>query len=249
MSVLYVFSPSFGKIIYWLYELIGSFGWAIIVFTILSRIAILPLTIYQQKVRVQRERIKPELTKLQKKYKQDPKKLHVEQMELYKREGISMTAGCLPAVLQSFIIISVFGAMSAIENKAGIPYYVDYIFNGNVSIAESVVSKSFLLLPNLSEPSLIMAIIATVTTFVSFQVAQRFAEKVPGQGNTIMKVMPFITAFFTYTIGMRYPSALALYWTVSALLQLATSAYMGAIYYPKLKERVIGKKNIIEEKK
>lgn len=99
----------------WLLELIykgiPNYFVAIFLFTLLVRLLMFPLSLKSQKMQADRARIAPRLERLQKKYKQDPKKLQEKQMALYEKEGVSMTGGCLPMLLQMVVL---FGIISVI---------------------------------------------------------------------------------------------------------------------------------------
>ncbi len=84
---------------------------SIVVFTILVRVAILPLTAQQQRSAKSMQRLQPELKKLQDKYKNDREKLAQEQMALYKEHGVNPLGGCLPLVIQFPILIGLYQAI------------------------------------------------------------------------------------------------------------------------------------------
>ena len=106
-------SNLFGYLLNFLYELVNNnFGFAIILFSILLRIILLPVTIKQQKSMEKTNKIQGELKSLQFKYKNNPEMLNKETMELYKREKISPFSGCLSAIVQIIIILSVFYLVS-----------------------------------------------------------------------------------------------------------------------------------------
>lgn len=106
-------SNLFGYLLNFLYELVNNnFGFAIILFSVLLRIILLPITIKQQKSMEKTNKIQGELKSLQFKYKNNPEMLNKETMELYKREKISPFSGCLSAIAQIVIILSVFYLVS-----------------------------------------------------------------------------------------------------------------------------------------
>lgn len=105
MSYIYKF---FGAILEAIYSVIPNFGWAIIVFTVLVRILLLPLMVKQQKSMVNMQKIQPELTKIQKKYANDKEKLNEETMKLYQQYNVNPMGGCLPLLIQMPILIAVY---------------------------------------------------------------------------------------------------------------------------------------------
>ena len=103
----------FGYVLNFLYNSLGSYGIAIIVFSIMLRIILLPLTINQQKSMKKSGKLQAEMQEIQRKYKNNPEKLNQETMELYKREKMSPFSGCFSSIIQIFIILSVFWLVSS----------------------------------------------------------------------------------------------------------------------------------------
>ncbi|MCB9454615.1 MAG: YidC/Oxa1 family membrane protein insertase [Anaerolineaceae bacterium] len=85
---------------------------AIVVFTILVRLAMYPLTAQQQRSSVAMQNVQPEMKKLQEKYKNDKEKLAQEQMKLYKEHGVNPLGGCLPLLIQFPIWIGLYQAIN-----------------------------------------------------------------------------------------------------------------------------------------
>ena len=105
-------SSAFGYALNFLYELVNNYGIAIIIFSIVLRIILIPITFKQQKDQKKTAKIQGKLSELQKKYKNDPEKLNQETMALYKSEKMSPFSGCLTGILQILIILSVFWLVS-----------------------------------------------------------------------------------------------------------------------------------------
>ena len=82
-------SELFGYILNWLYGLVNNYGLAIIIFSILLRVILIPITIKQQKSMKKSAELQKEMTEIQKKYGNNPEKLNQETIELYKREKMS----------------------------------------------------------------------------------------------------------------------------------------------------------------
>lgn len=101
-----------GYVLNYIYEFVKNYGIAIILFTILLKIVWLPISIWQQKSMKKSARIQEESNKLQTKYKNDPEKLNQEIIELYRREKTNPLSGCVGAILQFVIFISVFYLVS-----------------------------------------------------------------------------------------------------------------------------------------
>jgi len=102
------FANLFGYLLNFLYNLLNNFGFAIILFSILVKIILLPISISQQKTMKKTAKIQDELKVLQVKYKNNPEALQKETMEVYKREKMNPFSGCLSAIIQIVLLFSVF---------------------------------------------------------------------------------------------------------------------------------------------
>lgn len=105
-------SEIFGYVLNWLYAFFNNYGIAIIIFSVILRVILIPITIKQQKSMKKSAELQKEMTEIQKKYKNNPEKLNQETIELYKREKMSPFSGCLSSILQLVIILSVFWLVS-----------------------------------------------------------------------------------------------------------------------------------------
>lgn len=100
-----------GWIVRTIYDLVQNYGVAIILFTIVMKLILLPLNIKSQKAMKKQQKIQPILAELQKKYANDQQKLQQETMKLYKENNVSMMGGCLPMLLQMPILIALYQAI------------------------------------------------------------------------------------------------------------------------------------------
>lgn len=98
----------FGWVLSLCYRLGNNYGLAILLFTIITRIFLLPLAIKQQRSTAEMVRMAPKLENLRKKYGKDQKRLNEETMNLYKEENYSPFGGCLPMLIQIPIIWVLF---------------------------------------------------------------------------------------------------------------------------------------------
>ncbi len=105
-------SNLFGYLLNWLYQIFNNYGIAIIVFSVILRIILIPITIKQQKTMKKTAEMQEKMKDIQKKYKNNPEKLNQETIELYKKEKMSPFSGCLTSILQIIIILAVFYLVS-----------------------------------------------------------------------------------------------------------------------------------------
>lgn len=102
------FANLFGYLLNFLYNIIGNYGWAIIVFCIVIKLLMLPLAIKQQKTLKKNQKLQVKMKEIQFKYKNDPERLNQATMQLYQEEKINPFSGCLSGILQIVLLISIF---------------------------------------------------------------------------------------------------------------------------------------------
>ena len=105
-------SQLFGYLLNALYTVFNNYGIAIIIFSVILRIILIPVTIKQQKSMKKSAELQDEMKEIQRKYKNNPEKLNQETIDLYKREKLSPFAGCFSSIIQLIIILSVFWLIS-----------------------------------------------------------------------------------------------------------------------------------------
>ena len=104
----YLITRPLGFIIENIYNFVQNYGLAIILFTVVVKLILLPLNIKSQKAMRKQQKIQPIITKLQEKYKNDQEKLQREMMKVYKENNVSMMGGCLPMLIQMPILIGLY---------------------------------------------------------------------------------------------------------------------------------------------
>lgn len=104
----YIITKPMGFIIEHIYQLVANYGLAIIIFTLIIKLILIPLNIRSQKAMKKQQKIQPVLQELQQKYANDQEKLQREMMKLYKENNISMAGGCLPMLIQMPVLIGLY---------------------------------------------------------------------------------------------------------------------------------------------
>ncbi|MCI8412456.1 MAG: YidC/Oxa1 family membrane protein insertase [Clostridia bacterium] len=102
------FANLFGYLLELLYNLVNNYGLAIILFTVTIKLILLPLSIKQQRTTKKSAELQEKMKILQFKYKNDPEKLNQEMMKMYKDEKMSPFSGCLTAIIQMLLLLSIF---------------------------------------------------------------------------------------------------------------------------------------------
>ena len=107
------FANIFGYLLNFIYQLVNNYGIAIIIFCIVLKLIMLPLSIKQQRTMKKSAKLQDKMKQLQFKYKNDPEKLNQEVMKMYKEENMSPFSGCLSSIVQIMILLSVFYLVSS----------------------------------------------------------------------------------------------------------------------------------------
>ena len=107
MSFLGFLAPIFGVVMEWIYRLIPNYGWTLIVFTLLTKILMFPLSLKQQKSTARMAAYNPMIQEIQKKWANDKQRQQEELMKLQEETGMSMTAGCWPMLLNMLILFGI----------------------------------------------------------------------------------------------------------------------------------------------
>ncbi|GAB4512337.1 MAG: membrane protein insertase YidC [Sulfuricaulis sp.] len=180
----------------WFHRLLGNWGWAIILLTVLIKAVFYPLSAKSYKSMAHMRKMQPKMQALKERYGDDRQKLNQAMMELYKTEKINPLGGCLPILIQ----IPVFLAL----------YWV---------LLESVEMRQapwILWIKDLSaqDPYYVLPIIMGVSMFIQQKLNPQPLDPIQQK---VFMVMPFMfTAMFLF-----FPAGLVLYWTVNNILSIA----------------------------
>ncbi|NLG39196.1 MAG: membrane protein insertase YidC [Fibrobacter sp.] len=194
------------------YSFIPNYGIAIILLTILVRIATTPLTIKQLRSTKEMGKIKPELDAINVKYRAEPQKKQAAIMELYAKHNInpmaSCTGGCFPMLLQFPIFIGLFIILARAIELRGMPF-IGWISD----LSRSDVIWNGITIPYIMPEGLsILPLIMVVTTY--FQTKQSMSAMTdPAQRKMMIWMMPGMMFVFSAVM----PSGLVLYWIISNL--------------------------------
>ena len=106
------FANIFGYVLNFIYGIVNNYGIAILLFTILLKLIMLPISINQQKTMKKTAKIQKQTKQIQAKYKNDQARMNQEIMDLYKKENMSPFSGCLSSIIQIILILSMFYLVS-----------------------------------------------------------------------------------------------------------------------------------------
>lgn len=110
MNPFTLLTQALGSILHFIYNFVtfGNYGFAIIIFTIVVKMLLLPLTIKQTRSTTKMQEIQPKIQEIQRRYKNDKEKLNKEMMRVYQENKVNPAGGCLPLLIQMPIIFSLF---------------------------------------------------------------------------------------------------------------------------------------------
>ena len=205
-----IFIPLFGFLSSFL-----PFGIAIIIMTIIVRLAMSPVTYKSYVSQIKMKVLKPEVDEITKKYKDDAVKRQQETMALYNKAGANPMSGCLPALLQLpvfYALFSFFPVAFALRQKS-------FLWADDLSSYDSVYELPFNI-PFYGDHISLFPILASVAIFfyTMMTMGQQQATQQPGMPNMkfIMYLMPLMMLFFFN----NYASGLSLYYFISNLLTI-----------------------------
>ena len=202
-----------------------SYVLAIILFTAIIRLLILPLNIKSTKSNAKMQEIQPEMKKLQAKYANDPQKLQLETSKLMKENNVSMFGGCLPALLPLPILFALYGVFRNITATPG-------------------ADTSFLFIPDIFDIpggfiSIILAILSALSTYIP---SLLLSKSMPQQeGGMNMSTMNIVMSGMMGFMSLQFQPILIIYWITGGVIQLIQTYFLN--YLPAIK-----KKKIEEEK-
>ena len=113
-----------------IYNIVGNYGWSIVLFTLLIRLIIFPFDFKSRKSMRKTQKLQPQIAALQKKYKNDKEKLNQKMAELYRKERINPLSGCLPMLLSLPILFAMLGAMRLMANEQIAGHVFTYLSGG-----------------------------------------------------------------------------------------------------------------------
>ncbi len=188
----------------WINQYVKSYGWSIIILTIIVKLILYPLTFTSFKSMKGLQKVQPLMKELQTKYKDDRTKMNQELMKLYKEHKINPMGGCLPMLLQIPILFALYRmVLSAIELRHT-PFYIVGTW-----------------LPDLSakDPYYITPLLMGASWFIQ-------QKMTPATGDpTQQKMMLFMPIVFTI-LFLNFPSGLVIYWLVSNVLSIIQQTYI-----------------------
>ena len=193
-----------GQLLFLLNGFIGDYGATIIVFTIIIKFAMVPLTMHQLKSTKKMQDLQPKIQEIQKKYANNKEKMNELVMQIYKDEKVNPAAGCLPLLIQMPIILGLFALLRAPGDFISDPGFLQ------------VLHDSFFWVPDLSQPDKwVLPILSGITTYFSFNMTSGAMGS-----NQSMKMMKYMFPVMIVWMARSMPAGLSLYWFIGTVFQI-----------------------------
>lgn len=183
-------------VLQWLHGLVGNWGWAIILLTVLIKAAFFPLSAASYKSMARMRLVTPRMMKIKEQYGHDRARMNQEMMELYKKERINPLGGCLPIVVQIPVFIALYWVLLAAVEMRHAPW---------ILWIQDLSTK---------DPYFVLPLIMGATMLVQTKLNPTPPDPIQAK---VMLAMPIVfTGMFLF-----FPSGLVLYWVVNNLLSIA----------------------------
>lgn len=197
-----------------LHRFIPNYGIVIIVFSVIVKLVVYPLTKKSYKSMKEMQRIQPIMTEIREKYKSDPQRMNKEMMSLYKNHGVNPFGGCIPMLLQMPLLIALFIVFRSTIQLRGAEFIPGWI--SDLSRADTIFTLPFSL-PLYGNDFNILPILMAVTMIFQSKMTMQDPKQ---------KAMVYMMPVFMLLIFNQFPSGLNLYYTMFNLLTIIQQKFI-----------------------
>jgi YidC/Oxa1 family membrane protein insertase len=195
-GMLHVIAAPIFWLLEWFHKLVGNWGWAIVLLTVLIKLVFFPLSAASYKSMAKMRLLTPRLMSLKERYGDDRQKLNQEMMKLYQTEKINPLGGCLPVVVQIPVFIALYWVLLGAVEMRDAPW--------------------ILWIKDLSsqDPYFVLPVIMVVSMVIQTKLNPTPPDPIQAK---VMMIMPFAFGIMFFW----FPSGLVLYWVVNNILSIA----------------------------
>lgn len=204
--------------------LIPNYGWVLIIFSILVKIVLSPLTNKSTRSMKEMQNLKPKIDALKDKYQNDPQKINTATMKLYKEHGVNPMGGCLPLLLQMPIFIALFSIFRSTIELRHAPFI---LWITDLSAPDTIFTLPFKI-PIYGQYVNVLPIIMALTTILQQKLTTATAS-----GNPQQKMMMYFMPVMMFFIFNQFPSGLNLYYTLFNILSILQQKFLPPKPKPK----------------
>ncbi len=217
---LYFITKPFFFAIDFIYKLIGNFGVAILVFTVIIKLALFPMASKSYRAIARMKGLNPKVVKIKEQHKDDKMEMNRQIMALYKREKVNPASGCLPILLQIPVFFALYKVIFVTLDMRHAPFF-GWIKDLSAPDPTSIFNL-FGLLP-FEVGGILLIGVWPLLMGATMVIQQKLSPPVtdPTQAK-VMKYLPYIMAF----ILASFPAGLVIYWTWNNLLSVLQQLYI-----------------------
>jgi YidC/Oxa1 family membrane protein insertase len=209
---------------------VGSYGWAIILVTLIIRALLIPLTLPSMKMAAKMRDLQPEIDKLKKLHGKDKVALQQAQLKLFQEHNLNPASGCLPNILQFVILIALYQVFNAVARNGNGSltsfFWLDISRPDPLYILPIIAGATQLILGLMILPaadaSAEQSLAAVTKTKKDDKPAEDLASMAQSMQQQMVYMMPIMTLFFALT----FPAGLTLYWVTTTVFSLAQQYFV-----------------------
>lgn len=210
----------FGRIMFICYRIVHNYGLAIILFTLITKIILLPVSVMVQKNSIKMVKMYPQINRIKAKYFGNKDMISEEQYQLYKKEQYHPTLDLLPVVLQLIILMGVVGAIYNPSSAEDVNYYFFGLHLGTIP-------------SETGGASVIIPLLAAFSAWIMCIVQNRANVLQSEQGRVNKSVTMLVSVAISLYLGFFVPAGVGFYWTVSNLMSIAQLYMLNYLINPR----------------
>jgi len=191
----FIADPLF-TVLSWIHDVVGNWGWAIILLTVLIKLLFYPLSAASYRSMGKMKKLQPRMATLKERYKDDRQKFQMEMMALYKKEKVNPAGGCLPILIQIPVFIALYWVLLESVEMRHAPFALWWV---------DLSAK---------DPYYVLPVLMGVSMYLMQKLNPAPMDDIQKK---VMMIMPFALTF----LFMTFPQGLVLYWVVNNVLTMA----------------------------
>jgi YidC/Oxa1 family membrane protein insertase len=199
------------------YKVLGNYGWAIVLLTILIRIPFIPLVNKSQKSMKKLQELQPKMAEVREKFKKDPQRMQREMMDLYKKYKVNPLGGCLPMILQIPVFFALYKILMIAIELRGAPFM---LWLKDLSAPDTLFGHIPAWFPLIGGFAIgPLPILMGATMIIQQRMTPTSMD--PAQ-NRIMMFMPIVFTF----LFLNFATGLVLYWLMNNIFSITQQLYV-----------------------
>jgi YidC/Oxa1 family membrane protein insertase len=221
------FAPLLLTIMTWVHSIVPSWGWAIVITTLLLKIVFLPLTLAASRSAKRMAKLQPHMASMREKYKDNPQKMQTETLRLFKENKVNPVGGCIPVLITIPFFIGFFTMLQSASELR----FASFLWAHDLSAPDTLYTFGTVTLPLLGLTHLnvnIMPLLMGATMI--FQMRLTPTPTTDPAQQMMFKIMPWIFTLFCY----NFASGLALYSTINGLFTIGQQMVINRMPEPDL---------------